>query len=1263
MPAGAGQIFVDLLLQTQAFEQKMNTTLNQIKQFGTHTTDLSTSVTKVDQAFGTTATKMQDLANKTGTLSQKTQELKPKEDAAAQGAAELGNKAQKAGTDLQTMSTKGEQAGSRLQQLGSSFKQSALAIAGFSTSLFNTYMQYDSIKDQELTLERTRRRLADETTNVQNSQDALNKAIQEETISNEDAIIKQREIDENLANLQIKQELYTDAVEDHKNAWRGFALSLAPTVITGLASIQAFMSKTGTSAVAATTGVKTFGGGVGAMMLRVAPFTLAIGAIVAAFLAIKNNTFGARDSLQAFGKSLGDAMPILKPVLTFIEQLGGFLGLAGDRSAELKTQFMETIGAMGAAITGFGQSIVTGVTGFKDWIMELITYAQQSGDYAGAIQQLVDDIKENFFNFLTFAQTDIVPAVTSFITTFQTEVIGRIPELITAIIDGITGAWEWTADAIDTIWQAFQDEVQTWFDDNAEGMVEDWIRTILEAFGWSQDDIDKIMEDFTKFMEKWAENPGEALKELGKKIGEAVVKAIVWTGENFANLYNTYVAPLLTEISAFLQKQDWAAIGKSVGEWIVGAITFVGDVVTAAYTKAWEGFATGAETGLTTAKTGDAWKTFGENIGNAIVDIITFTPEAIQKFFGAMWKALIGEDNFNMVQSLVRFLGGEQQFEPADKQPVNRLGAIDPKTGRPFEPTPTTIPGTSANEMLRKTGALDAIINPLPTLINKIAEQFSKGTVFPSFPEAGGQVVPDAIAKRTLTQQIDAALLGYPSGGYPTVTNPYEGLPFNPDKQTIQYATLSNEMMAKINKEIFGKPGAFQFPYTAPESITQNATLPSRFTEEAVATRMGIGAGGAGAGAEAAPTDPAALAAAWEDAAARIQAALEQISTVLLQFETVMSEFTIGVSEMLLGMSTNVSLVPPVFQSMAEEVGVLLLQLETVVSEFAIGVSQMALGMSQNISLIPPVFLTMSEEVGEILLALMTVVSEFAIGTSEIFLGLATNVSLLPPVFLKAGEEIGTILLDTMKVISEFAIGSAQIFLDFAKVLEEFSAAVGRILTQASAHFVVMKDSIKSTFALIEPILTDFTDTTMQTFADDTSKHTTSVSGSFLAMRESVEDNIDQIIDDIDELIDKLEELAEAQDEADSGGGGGGESELEWFGTGRYGLQFVTPSFRRGGSFISKKARKFRGANISEFDKWELVTVTPLSNPSNDQDKNSRVREIAGAEEVNYSGGMARRQSPIIVNGTLNAVLVTPNGRELAKTSSPFILEYSEAQY
>jgi ElaB/YqjD/DUF883 family membrane-anchored ribosome-binding protein len=939
---------------------------------------------------------------------------------------------------------------------------------------------------------------------------------------------------------------------------------------------------------------------------------------------------------------------------------------------------METIGAMGAAITGFGQSIVTGVTGFKDWIMELITYAQQSGDYAGAIQQLVDDIKENFFNFLTFAQTDIVPAVTSFITTFQTEVIGRIPELITAIIDGITGAWEWTADAIDTIWQAFQDEVQTWFDDNAEGMVEDWIRTILEAFGWSQDDIDKIMEDFTKFMEKWAENPGEALKELGKKIGEAVVKAIVWTGENFANLYNTYVAPLLTEISAFLQKQDWAAIGKSVGEWIVGAITFVGDVVTAAYTKAWEGFATGAETGLTTAKTGDAWKTFGENIGNAIVDIITFTPEAIQKFFGAMWKALIGEDNFNMVQSLVRFLGGGQQFQPADKQPVNRLGAIDPKTGRPFEPTPTTIPGTSANEMLRKTGALDAIINPLPTLINKIAEQFSKGTVFPTFQEAGGQVVPDAIAKRTLTQQIDAALLGYKPGGYPTVTNPYEGLPFNPDQQTIQYATLSNEMMAKINKEIFGKPGAFQFPYTAPESVTQNAMLPSRFTEEAVATRMGIGAGG-GLGGAVTGTELDAFAQGVAQKTTEISAMFltmkDSIIGTMTQLQTFLGNFASTVlSTMGTAISTQTTTISSYFLTMKESITIQLTELQTLLGAFAsTAMTTIATAVSTQTTTISAMFLTMKESINLQLTELTTLLTTFSTATlATIGTGVTTQTTIISAAFLTMKESITLQLTELTTLLNTFV----------TTTLNTIATTAGQQTTLMSAHFLTMKTSVEGTLGQLETTVTTFSDTTLKSFADTASQHTTSVSGSFLAMRESTTGNIDQIIDKIDELIDKMEELkeaaeeaAEAQDEVDGGGGGGGggSDTGDWFtaGWGRYGLQYVTPArggdvplgFRRGGSFISKLARKFRGAKISEDNKWEMVTVTPLSNPHDVADKNSRVREIAGAEEVNYSGGMARRQSPIIVNGTLNAVLVTPNGRELAKTSSPFILEYSEAQY
>lgn len=54
--------------------------------------------------------------------------------------------------------------------------------------------------------------------------------------------------------------------------------------------------------------------------------------------------------------------------------------------------------------------------------------------------------------------------------------------------------------------------------------------------------------------------------------------------------------------------------------------------------------------------------------------------------------------------------------------------------------------------------------------------------------------------------------------------------------------------------------------------------------------------------------------------------------------------------------------------------------------------------------------------------------------------------------------------------------------------------------------------------------------------------------------------------------------------------------------------------FQHGGSFINFKEAKLGGNTISEFNKPELVTVTPLSNPIDINDKTIRLSPTVGSK-------------------------------------------------
>ena len=211
-----------------------------------------------------------------------------------------------------------------------------------------------------------------------------------------------------------------------------------------------------------------------------------------------------------------------------------------------------------------------------------------------------------------------------------------------------------------------------------------------------------------------------------------------------------------------------------------------------------------------------------------------------------------------------------------------------------------------------------------------------------------------------------------------------------------------------------------------------------------------------------------------------------------------------------------------------------------------------------------------------------------------------------------------------------------------------------------------------------------------QDMSDAWEEHASSVADAVDDMIDSFEDLI-STIEDIEDAANSatkaLEAMARAAEKAAAARSkvGGARFGGTWVSGFRHGGSFINPgSFAQGGSFISTEAQKFRGANISEMDKWEMVTVTPLSNPYDASDKNSgffgdfNIEEAMNEENVagnamSRSGmahwvgtgeeGAGAPDKTIYVQGILNANVVMPDGRIIAQSSSPYIMEGQDADF
>ena len=107
---------------------------------------------------------------------------------------------------------------------------------------------------------------------------------------------------------------------------------------------------------------------------------------------------------------------------------------------------------------------------------------------------------------------------------------------------------------------------------------------------------------------------------------------------------------------------------------------------------------------------------------------------------------------------------------------------------------------------------------------------------------------------------------------------------------------------------------------------------------------------------------------------------------------------------------------------------------------------------------------------------------------------------------------------------------------------------------------------------------------------------------------------------------------------------------------GRFGGSTI--GYARGGdSWIQDKPGKVGGMNVGEFSKPELITVTPLTNPYDVQDKTISIPSQKKSVPIIPMGSQNNSNRPIQVTGDLYVTVSTQSGETLANEVKPFLLK------
>lgn len=550
MAATGGQITVEIVA-VDKFSQPMGTAGQKAQQLGQTAGSAASGVSNLDKALGSTATS-----------------------------------STKAGQGMQQVTDKTKQLGQAQTTAASSGKSMGVAIAGIGTSMVGLATQvmslgntYDELNDAQLRINSGATRIKAMTKGVETATIALQKAQQNEATTAEELAVKEDAVTiakERLSNAINNQ---NDLIEGAGRAWQQFGVQIAGTVLQSVGGLTTAFGALSSSGIGAGKGLTAAGGGAKGLLTTLGPIAITVAALGAAFLAIKNNTFGFRDALSELGLKLGTAVPALQPLLNFLKQLGGFLGIAGDESATLKDSFLKNITMLKDEALKLFTELFNGAKWFVDQMLQAFD-AFAKGNWAegfGVIKQAflsiinnetlqafvksIVDWVSNTSNWTALA-TGIIQAFQGIIKWTVEDVTPMVEAFVQSIVDFVTDVNNWTtlwdalvkawtdmqqwADVIMDFLKPFTDELVAWFED-AKNWEELW-KALVDAWTNIKEWWNKIavpwMEGLAKELETWAKN-AENWKPLTDAVASTIGGAIQFTA--------THIAPLITSFFKVLK--------------------------------------------------------------------------------------------------------------------------------------------------------------------------------------------------------------------------------------------------------------------------------------------------------------------------------------------------------------------------------------------------------------------------------------------------------------------------------------------------------------------------------------------------------------------------------------------------------------------------------------------------------------------------------------------------------------------------------------
>lgn len=292
---------------------------------------------------------------------------------------------------------KSEQAGKQVQKTEGSFKTAALGFSAAASSVISLGFQFDDLQKKQLAIQKAQTAVSAATATVADTQIRLNKLVEGGKQGTE-------EYNAAILDLKVAQEREKNAIEtlnikqgDLSQAQVGFALQVVPTVISAVTSaitahgaLAAAHVATGTTAVGAGAGIRILKGALDFLMTN--PILLIFAGIATVLTLIITNTFGWRDAIDEWAKSVEKALPFLKPVFDF------FRGIADILSGKTTPAVKDASALMDESFSGIGSSATDGSEEVKKALDKI---EKDTKDTAKNVESAVDKIKKAYESLKT----------------------------------------------------------------------------------------------------------------------------------------------------------------------------------------------------------------------------------------------------------------------------------------------------------------------------------------------------------------------------------------------------------------------------------------------------------------------------------------------------------------------------------------------------------------------------------------------------------------------------------------------------------------------------------------------------------------------------------------------------------------------------------------------------------------------------------------------------------------------------------------------